>query len=159
MSRKSSPGLSKNATLSLKKKLTLIFLDTTFLVKNANLHQYLCHSGELIRQPAAVSILLPTTFHRAHLNRYIPNFQWVYQKLTRCELFGLRFLQKREEGDFCHPKRIVFRGFFWTDFPKLIFLAKRSTFAENTTYILKALLCKDSFEISRTLFSGSYEAS
>ena len=127
--------------------------------KNANLHQFLCHPGEIILRPAAVSILLPTTFHRAHLNRYIPNFQWVYQKLTRCELFGLRFLQKREEGDFCHPKRIVFRGFFWTDFPKLIFLAKRSTFAENTTYILKALLCKDSFEISRTLFSGSYEAS
>ena len=62
-SRKSLPGLSKNATLSLKKKLTLIFLDTTFLVKKNNLHQYLCLSGEIICRPASVSILLPTTLN------------------------------------------------------------------------------------------------
>ena len=45
-------------------------------------------------RPAADSILMPTTFPIASLNRYTPNFSGVTQKLTWCQQFGLQIFPK-----------------------------------------------------------------
>ena len=70
--------------------------------------------GEIICRPAAVSILMPVTFHIPHLNRYTPSFQGYPQK------FGLLLLPNWGDADLC-PLKMVVLGVFWT---KSIFPAK-----------------------------------
>ena len=55
-------------------------------VKTYSFSRFFCPFGEIICRPAAVSILMPVTFHITHLNRYTPSFQGYPQK------FGLLLL-------------------------------------------------------------------
>ena len=55
-------------------------------VKTYRFSRFFCPFGEIICRPAAVSILMPVTFHITHLNRYTPSFQGYPQK------FGLLLL-------------------------------------------------------------------
>ena len=41
----------------------------------------------------------------------------VTQKLIWFQQFGLQLLPKWEEGDLYHPRKAVFRGCLWTNFP------------------------------------------
>ena len=63
-------------------------------------------------RPAADSILMPPTFHRARLNCYTPNFSGVPQKLTWCQQFGLQIFPKWGDAEKPPQKDAVFRCFF-----------------------------------------------
>ena len=52
-------------------------------VKKSVFHKFACHIGVIFCRPAAVSILMPPTFHIASLNCYTPKF---------CILRGVRIL-------------------------------------------------------------------
>ena len=65
-------------------------------IKYADFHQFLFRPGKIIRRLAAVTILMPPTFHIAHLKRYVHKFSEVPQKLTCCERFGLQLLLNTE---------------------------------------------------------------
>ena len=95
--------------LLMKKKTHWQFSGTARFVKNAD---FVCCYGEIIRRPAAASILMPPTFHIARLNCYTPNFSGVGQKLTWCQQFGLQIFPKWGDADIFRLEMAVFRCFF-----------------------------------------------
>ena len=62
--------------------------------KNAEFHEVLCHFGEIIRQPAAVSTVMPLTFDIAHLNCFTPKVFRGALKVVLMSKFGLLVLPK-----------------------------------------------------------------
>ena len=64
--------------LLMKKKTHWQFSGTASFVKNAD---FVCCYGEIIRRPAAASILMPATFHIAHLYHFTQTFS-SYQKFS-----------------------------------------------------------------------------
>ena len=109
-----------------------------------HLPKLLLHVGRFTKrgkkyQSGVRSILMPRTFHIAHLNRHTRKISGVPLKTAWCKGFGVRSLPTSINPDSCTQNLGHFEVFFWT---KQIFLAKRSILAKSMFQFPESYSCK-----------------